>query len=328
MPDLSLKRLGLAPLFSPQEGTTVVEPAGSGTGWWAGAPSVLYDDDTEKFYLYYRIRRPRGVEPDRGGECCIAESSDGVSFREIWRAHKSQFESTSMERAALVKGLNGGWKLFLSYVDPGHQMWRVDVMSADAPDGFNPDDRQKVFDPAEMGIEGIKDPYVFTMGPKYHMILSYATRMGALAGDQEGELHATADAYNTGLVVSRTGLATSLDGVEYTWQGDLFLPREAGWDSWCTRVCSVVYLPPVYTAFYDGAAHVQDNYEEKTGIAVGTDLGSLERISTDGPALTSPHATGSLRYVDAVQFSDRIHYFYEYAREDGSHEIRANVVKL
>lgn len=328
MSDLSLKRLGLAPLFDPEQGKTVVEPAGHETGWWAGAPSALYDEASGKFYLYYRIRRPRGVAPERGGECCIAESTDGETFHTIWRAEKSQFDSDSMERAALVKGLDGTWRLFLSYVDPGHKMWRVDVMTADSPSGFDPAARRPLFDPAGMEIEGIKDPYVITLGPKYHMILSYATRVGALSGSQEGELHATADAYNTGLVVSRTGLATSLDGDDFAWEGDLFSPRASGWDSWCSRICSVVYLPPVFTAFYDGAAHVSDNYEEKTGIAVGTDLRALERISTEGPVLTSPHASGSLRYIDAVQFRDRIYYYYEYARPDGAHETRVSVVAV
>jgi hypothetical protein len=183
-------------------------------------------------------------------------------------------------------------------------------------------------DPKEMGIEGIKDPYVFTMGPKSYMVLSYATRLGRLSDDQEGDLHATADAYNTGLVVSRTGLATSLDGATYTWEGDLFSPEQGAWDSSCARVCSVVYIPPVFTAFYDGAADVSENYEERTGIAAGTGIRALERMTPDGPALTSPHASGCLRYVDAVQFQDRIHYYYEYARQDGSHETRVNIVRL
>ncbi len=98
--DLSLKRFGLAPLFDPEKGTTVVEPRGREAGWWAGAPSALYDGESGKFYLYHRLRRPRGVEPERGGECCIAQSGDGIAFRTIWRAEKSQFDSDSMERAA------------------------------------------------------------------------------------------------------------------------------------------------------------------------------------------------------------------------------------
>ena len=53
-------------LFDPEEGIVVREPLGSGDGWWAGAPGVFYDSRQRRFYLTYRYRRPRGVQPDRG----------------------------------------------------------------------------------------------------------------------------------------------------------------------------------------------------------------------------------------------------------------------
>lgn len=325
---LPLRHHGLPPLFDPEEGHTVVEPLDSGSGWWAGAPSAVWDHEKAKFYLYYRLRRPRGVELDRGGECVIAESTDGINFNPIWRAEKTAFESDSVERAALFKGLDNVWRLYLSYVDPDHQMWRVDLMEADRPDRFEPASRHTVFDPVDLNIEGIKDPFVFTLGHEYHMLLSYAKRSGNLTRKQEGDLHATADAYNTGLTVSRTGLATSSDGRTFSWEGDIFSPGSSDWDGWCTRICSLVYLPPVFTAFYDGASDVSGNYEERTGLASGTDIRKLRSLSPAGPRLVSPHASGCLRYLDALQFTDRIHYYYEYAREDGSHETRVNIVTL
>ncbi len=323
-----LRRHALPPLFDPGEGTTVIEPLGEGSGWWAGAPSALFDHETAKFYLYYRQRRPRGLDLERGGECIIAESVDGIVFDPIWRAEKTAFDSDSMERAALVKGLDDVWRLYLSYVDPNHKMWRVDFLEADRPDRFDAQTRRPLFDPADLQIEGIKDPYVFTLGHEYYMTLSYATRTGRLTRKQEGDLHATADAYNTGLTLSRTGLATSTDGRSFDWEGEFFSPGESGWDAWCTRICSVVYLPPVFTAFYDGAQDVSGNYEERTGLASAIDLRQLKSLSPNAPRLVSPHASGSLRYLDAVQFPDRIHYYYEYAREDGSHETRVNIVSI
>lgn len=326
--NLPLKRFGLAPLFNAREGITVVEPLSSGPGWWAGAPSALYDLDSRKFYLYYRLRRPRGVEPERGGECRIAESTDGIAYKTVWSAQKSQFNSDSMERASLTKGLDGVWRLYLSYVDPNHKKWRVDIMEAGSPDGFDPTASRCLLDPNDLGLEGVKDPYVFVMGHRYYMVLSYATRVGNLSKKQEQALHATADAYNTGLTVSRTGLATSPDGVRFTWEGDILSPPESGWDGWCTRISSLVYLPPLFTAFYDGAADVSGNYEERTGLAVGPHIHALERVTPEVPALISPHASGSLRYIDAVQLPGKIYYYYEYARSDGSHETRLNIVRL
>ena len=78
MPYHSLKHFGHAPLFNSEKGITVVEPLGNDEGWWSGAPSAIYDDTAGKFYLYYRLRRPRGMNLERGGECFIAESTDGV----------------------------------------------------------------------------------------------------------------------------------------------------------------------------------------------------------------------------------------------------------
>jgi len=42
----------------------VVKPPGRGRGFWAGAPSVIYDPEEKKFYLYYRLRKPVGEGMD------------------------------------------------------------------------------------------------------------------------------------------------------------------------------------------------------------------------------------------------------------------------
>jgi len=77
-----------------------------------------------------------------------------------------------------------------------------------------------------------------------------------------------------------------------------------------------------YYAFYDGSAGHHENYEEKTGLAVSDDLRSWEVLSTDGPLVLSPHATGSLRYIDAQHVGDEIIFIYELTRENGAHEMR------
>ena len=41
------------PLFDPSAGATVIEPPGKGPGYWAGAPSAVYDQDTDTFFLHY-----------------------------------------------------------------------------------------------------------------------------------------------------------------------------------------------------------------------------------------------------------------------------------
>ena len=79
------------PLFDPHDTVTVREPLGQGPGWWAGAPSVLWDEQERCFYLYYRYRKPR--ELGRGVECRLARSEDGVNFEDIWQVEKGQIDS-------------------------------------------------------------------------------------------------------------------------------------------------------------------------------------------------------------------------------------------
>ena len=72
--------------------------------------------------------------------------------------------------------------------------------------------------------------------------------------------------------------------------GRYICSRESGWDSYAkTRIATVVYTPPVFTAFYDGSADVSENYEERTGIAISlTTCGILRELTYDGPILVSP----------------------------------------
>ena len=51
-----------------REVTLIREPVGDEAGYWAGAPGWVWDETDQATYLTYRIRRPRGVEPDRGGD--------------------------------------------------------------------------------------------------------------------------------------------------------------------------------------------------------------------------------------------------------------------
>lgn len=316
---------GLTPLFDPARGVTIVEPPGEGPGWWVGAPGVIYDDEAKRFWLYYRVRKPR--EYGRGVECRITQSTDGVRFEEVWRATQGQFASPSIEKGYPMRTPEGRFRLYVSYVDGNDGKWRIDVMDADSPEGLRPEDRWRVFTADDVRVAGVKDPVVLVMGRLYYMLVSYAPNPEVMTAEDAERMHATADVYNTGITKSCTALATSEDGLHFTWRGEVFGPG-SGWDAYCGRLGAVLWTPPVFSVFYDGSASVEENYEEKTGLAISFDLVHYERASQSGPLLTSPHASGSLRYVDAVQFSDEVLYYYEYARADGSHELRMNRVRL
>ncbi len=305
-------------LFDPNEGTVVRQPPGEGAGYWVGAPGAMYDEDSQTFYLTYRLRRPRGVLPDRGAETRIAQSSDGVEFEDIWSGHKETLDSTSIERNALTQLPNGDWALYISYVDPADKRWRIDLVISDNPAKFDLDGRRPLLTAADIDAEGVKDPFVFHKEGRLHMIASYATAGNSSAD----ELHGTFDAYNTGLIKSRTGLATSSDGTTWEWEGEILGPSESGWDCYCARIGTAWQENGNWVALYDGSADVSENYEERVGLAIGPDLFNLKSVSPEGPIMVQPNASGALRYFDVVQVGGKRYIYYETARADGSHDLR------
>jgi len=88
------KWLGMVPLFNRSGGWVVRQPPGEGKGNWAGAPSAFFDDEAERFFLSYRLRKP--LTEGRGYLTCVAESRDGREFTDIWAGKATQFHSLSI----------------------------------------------------------------------------------------------------------------------------------------------------------------------------------------------------------------------------------------
>jgi hypothetical protein len=141
-----------------------------------------------------------------------------------------------------------------------------------------------------------------------------------------GQSHSTLDIYNTGECVSATGVATSNDLEHWQWQGIVLRPEASGWDCYCRRINSVIWIKDKFLAFYDGSSSHKENYEERTGLAVSTDLKTWTVTTSQEPALVSPHASHSLRYIDAQPIGDHVALFYEYSREDQAHDLRLRMV--
>ena len=316
------------PLFDPSRGETVFEPEAPGAGYWVGAPGLVRDAERNRYLLVYRRRRPRGVEPDRGYTVRIAESADGLRFRDIWSVGKAAFGTTSMERCSLVRVPDGPWRLYVSYVDPTDNRWRIDVVEGETPESLDVGTARVALTASQAGTEGVKDPWVFRLGNLWHMLVSYAAPRPLVDAERQ-EMHATADGYNTGLLVAPTGLATSEDGLTWRWEREILAVSEPGaWDGYQSRLNCLFYRAPAWIGLYDGSASAAGNYEERTGIAYSFDLRHWHKATLSGPALVSPHASGSLRYVDVVALPDRLWFYYEYARSDGAHELRRSEVRL
>ena len=301
------KTLAPFPRFDPEAGVTVLEPDATGRGNWVGCPSILEDAFRGTLLLTYRKRRPRGgPPPDRGYECCIAESADGVTFTDLWRVTKEDLATESMERFCLHRDPDGRYLLYLSYVDPADGRWRIDVCEARAPDAFDVRTARPVLSAAGTGTDAVKDPYVLRVGPAYYMYVStFLTPDGP----------------------APTSVAVSLDGLRFHWLGETLGVGE-GWDRYQARLSGILPLERGFLGFYDGAASAAEDTEERLGIALSFDLVRWRRLSVEEPWLASPHASGSLRYVDCLRRDEEAWLFYEYARADGSHELRLSRVPM
>jgi len=322
MPFPNLRVFEQKPVFLPEEGRTVIPPPGIGRGFWAGGCSALYDEIKGRFYLCYRVRTP----DSRGGVCRIAESKDGVSFETIKEIRREELDSQSIEKSSIIIAENGDVRLYISYVENRTSRWRIDLIEASAWEALDPGKGVPVLTPEQCGNQGVKDPVILRCNGAYHLYANYAPNPVNETSDSLSRMHAEGNAFVSGVVDTGTGLATSPDGRTFNWHGSVMDPDE-GWDGFMIRFVSVIHTPPVFTVFHDGRPDVTASYEDKCGIAVSLDLRHFTKVSQTAPVLSSSEGTGCLRYLSAVQTDSDTYYYYEYARGDGSHELRMNRVE-
>jgi hypothetical protein len=297
-------------LPSPDDAVIAVEPPGQGSGYWAGAPSAVAADGG--VYLAYRLRRPVGS--GRGYAVAIAFAADGVHFgAPLAVIAKEELDTESLERPELVQLPGGGWRLYLSCATTGTRHWRVEAADAAHPAEFDVR-RRRVVLPGDPRKRAVKDPVITCHGGRWHMWATVHPLTDPDATDQ-----------------MKTEYATSQDGLAWTWQGTALSGRPGEWDRRGTRVTAVRFGsagPHPVTAYYDGRASAAENYEERTGVALGTDPAALTATSRPGagPAVASPHRPGGLRYLDLVDLPDgRTRLYYEMTQSDGSHALVTEV---
>jgi hypothetical protein len=240
----------------------------------------------------------------------IAFAADGVHFGTPLRViGKEELDTESLERPALVRLPGGGWRLYLSCATTGTKHWRVEVTDAAHPGAFDVRERAVIL-PGDPSKRAVKDPVITWHRGGWHM---WAT------------IHPLADPEETDQMT--TEYATSPDGLDWTWHGTALCGRPGEWDSRGTRVTAVrlgsTQGYPV-TAYYDGRSSAAENYEERTGIALGSDPAALIATSSPGtgPAARSPYRGGGLRYLTLVDLPDgRTRLYYELTRPDGSHAL-------
>lgn len=299
----TLRRVhALLAALDPAVDPVVVAAPGTGPGCWAGAPYAA--PAGSRIALAYRLRRPQSAVPGtvgRGFANVVALWADGLGVEEVARLDAADLGAASLERPALVRRPDGGWRLYASCATPGSKHWWVAAMDADGLSGL-PVGRPRVVLAGD-DASAWKDVVVHADAPgRWRM---WACRHPLDGGDD------AADRMSTHYL-------TSSDGLAWTDHGRALTPTPGSWDARGTRV-GWVHADPEGTwwALYDGRASAAENFHERTGLARGRHPGRLRAVA--GPV---PAAYGSaLRYASVVAVPGGRRVFYEAGSADGSHAL-------
>jgi hypothetical protein len=295
------------PALPSVTGSEIVVPAPeAGDGHWAGGPSAVHSDGA--FWLAYRLRRPVGA--GRGYANVVARSDDGVRFEPVVTLPSEAYGVDSLERPALVRRPDGGWRIYLSLATRGTLHWRVDAVDADSVEGLADGTRRTVWPGDER--TAAKDPVVVAGPDGWRAWVC---------------IHPLPDAAEADRMTTR--YAVSPDGLEWTWVGEALSPRPGRWDARGARLTAVVpgTAGGAELAFYDGRASAGENWYERTGLArAGSAPGRFEAIGTD-PFAQSPYGRHTLRYVSVVPLADRsLRAYFEAAGPSGGNDLRTQVL--
>jgi len=259
---------------------------GRGPQQWAGAPHAVLDSDGT-VVLAYRVRG--GRDGDRN---VIARSTDGVDLTTVGTIEPGQLGASMVERAALVRVDAGRWRMYVSCATPDTKHWWVGVLEATEPEGLAAAPVRPAF--AGDARTGIKDPVIHFDGTRWRAWLCCHPLDVPGAEDRMS-----------------TAYATSTDGLDWTWHGTVLTGRAGEWDARGARLTTVL---PDGRASYDGRATAEENWFERTSIAVPSGSG----LAADPAA-----PIVDVRYLDVLVLPDGGHRIYYEARlPDETHELR------
>jgi hypothetical protein len=279
----------------PGSGSSVIAaPApGAGPGYWAGASSAALDEDG-KVVIAYRVRNGHdGVD-----QTVIARSSDGEALSTVAILDQTRFGAQWMERPALVRTENGRWRLYICCGTPASKHWWIDVLEADDPGAFGTADARPAFPGDDR--TAVKDPLVRQVDRRWQAWICCHPLDLPGAEDRMSTAYATSD-----------------DGLEWDWHGTVLAGRPGTWDARGARLTSVL---PDGRASYDGRATAEENWFERTGLALSTGKPGHFTQIPDSPIL-------DVRYLDVLPLPEGgFRIYYEARLPDESHELRTELV--
>ena len=283
------------PLPGMGRAVVAVPAPGDGPGYWAGASCAVLDRDGG-FVIGYRVRNGHdGID-----QTVIARSPDGERLTTVATLDQSRFGAQWMERPAIVHTGLGRWRLYICCGTPESKHWWIEVLEADDPAGFQTAEARPAFPGDER--TAVKDPIVKLTEGRWHAFICCHPL------DVPGAEDRMSSAY-----------ATSADGLTWDWHGTVLTGRPGTWDARGARLTSVL---PDGRAVYDGRASAEENWFERTGLAVRTGQDGRFTQVENSPVV-------DVRYLDVLPLPGGGHrIWYEARLPDESHELRTEHIPL
>jgi hypothetical protein len=251
-------------------------------------------DEDGAFAIAYRVRNGHdGID-----QTVVARSPDGETLTTVAILDQTRFGAQWMERPALVRTVAGRWRLFVCCGTPASKRWWINVLEADELAGLgSAPDR-----PAFPGDErtAVKDPLIRLVDGRWHAWICCHPLDVPGAEDRMSTAYATSD-----------------DGWSWAWHGTVLTGRPGQWDARGARLTSVLADG---RAAYDGRATAEENWFERTGLAVSSARWGRFTQVEDSPIV-------DVRYLDVLPLpggGNRI--YYEARLPDESHELRTEII--
>ena len=342
-----------------QDQARIIVPAyASKPGHWFGGGNLLRDEDGV-VWLCGRYRnagdsRTGLARGERGLECAVFRCDEEIrSVQKVRSWSKADLSTTdrqvlSIEGTSLHRRADGRVELFISsekeraypkdlarYQKPGTGVWSIDRIFGDSIEDLDPATLAPVLENHDRPeYLHLKDPVVFDEA-RHGTAMFFCSHPFTWASG------------NTGLA------ARSRDDGPFEIRSWEVVPRGPAWDVASTRITGRVRIPPagvfadenpcsVY--FYDGCECVRElpesehafkrprgySCEEVGGALFGwdEDFPELQRIASLAPLFTSPHGSGSSRYVDVIHTSNGLLASWQQSQPDGSQPLVAHVVSM
>ncbi len=292
----------------------ILEPDKNEPEWWAGAPSVVRDDDGI-FWLACRMRTadsPRGL---RGYEIRISRSEDGIHFKKVHSIKREDVPIPGFERPALlIDPQTGKFKLYGCGPWPGNDnAWTIIKFDdVNSPTEFVPSTAKPVISPIpkqyerDIIVKEYKDPFIFYTEGAYHCYVIGVIRR-----------------------TERVFHFSSKDGETWSPVGNPYDPilNLEGWHNFYVRPACVLPIGVGYLFVYEGSnvKWYDPVYNISTGLGFTFDLHNIIDLTPDSPLIVSTTPSEkfrTLRYSHWLMVDDEIWIYAEAARPNESNEIR------